>query len=78
MEGPHLAREGTELGRRLRELREGRGLTQEQLALAIGTSQPYIARIESGITEPRLDTLQRLAAALGYAQIGIVFRERAH
>jgi len=41
------------------------GLSQRALAAAAGTSQPAIARYESGRGEPRADTLARLLAACG-------------
>jgi transcriptional regulator with XRE-family HTH domain len=46
-------------------LRTSLGLTQEQLAAAIGVSQPRIAEIERGDANPRLGTLAKLARALG-------------
>lgn len=48
-------------------LRSARGLTQAELAAAIGVSQPRIAEIERGDSNPRLITLSRLALALGVA-----------
>jgi transcriptional regulator with XRE-family HTH domain len=42
-----------------------RGWSQKQLADAIGTSQPHIARIESGRDTLLLTTAARLADALG-------------
>jgi transcriptional regulator with XRE-family HTH domain len=41
------------------------GLTQEQLARKMGTTQPVVARLESGNTRPSLRTLERLAEATG-------------
>jgi len=41
------------------------GLTQEQLAQRMDTTQSVIARLESGRTRPSTHTLQRLAAATG-------------
>jgi transcriptional regulator with XRE-family HTH domain len=41
------------------------GLTQEQLAERMGTSQSAIARIESGDRIPTVRTLQRFAEATG-------------
>lgn len=50
---------------RLIELREKAGMTQEQLAEAIGISQSMIARIENGDREPRKLTKIRLAKLFG-------------
>ena len=50
----------------LREVRRLSGLTQRDLADRAGTSQPAIARIESGLANPGLSTLERIAAAAGY------------
>lgn len=41
------------------------GLTQEELAARMGTSQSAIARLESGRSRPSTTTLARLAAATG-------------
>lgn len=43
------------------------GLTQKDLAEKMETTQSAIARLESGSQMPTLDTLFRLAAALGVA-----------
>jgi DNA-binding XRE family transcriptional regulator len=49
----------------LRVLRLRKGMSQAQLAEAIGTQQPHIARIERGHADLRLDTCRRIASALG-------------
>ena len=49
----------------LRTLRLRRGFSQAQLAEAIGTQQPHIARIERGQADLRLDTCRRIAHVLG-------------
>ncbi|MDP8233608.1 MAG: helix-turn-helix transcriptional regulator [Candidatus Saelkia tenebricola] len=56
---------GTKLGKRIKELRKKRGITQEQLAELITTSYKYLQRIE-GKNPPdiRLSTVVRLAKAL--------------
>ena len=56
---------GIELGRKIKEFRRKRGITQEQLAELIETSYKYIQRIE-GKNPPdvRLTTIVRLAKAL--------------
>ncbi len=44
---------------------EQRGWSQRELADRAGMKQPQLARLETGQVEPKLDTLQRLAEALG-------------
>jgi transcriptional regulator with XRE-family HTH domain len=47
-------------------LRERRGLTQRQLAKLMGTSQPYVAKLESGrVKNLGVRTLAKCARALG-------------
>ena len=59
------ARTAYEFGTRVRERREALELSQSQLAKAAGTSQPAIARLEAGGTEPTLRTIANLARVLG-------------
>ena len=46
-------------------LRRERGITQAELADAIGVAQPRIAEVETGDANPRLITLSKIAHALG-------------
>ena len=47
-------------------LREREGLSQRDLAMRLGTTQPYIAKLESGrVRNVGLKTLARYAAATG-------------
>jgi ribosome-binding protein aMBF1 (putative translation factor) len=46
------------------EQRLARALSQQELAELCATTQPAIARLESGTHVPRLDTLRRIADAL--------------
>lgn len=61
------------------EARNRAGLTQQELAQKMGTTQPVVARLESGRVRPSLRTLQRLAAATE-SRLLISFepREAAH
>ncbi len=47
------------------EARRNAGLSQEQVAAKMGTTQSVVARIESGRPLPSLRTLMRYAAAVG-------------
>ena len=57
----------SELSKRVKELRTRKGLSQEQLADQAQLSLRTIQRLETGETEPRGDTLKRLAQALDVA-----------
>ena len=46
------------------ERRTVAGLSQQQLAELVGTTQSAIARLETGGRPPRIDTLLRIAEAL--------------
>jgi len=52
-------------GDHLRAYRESRGLTQEQLATAAGTTKTTVYRFEAGLRTPNFDMAAALAAALG-------------
>jgi HTH-type transcriptional regulator, cell division transcriptional repressor len=54
-------------GRRLRELRKERGLTQEALAESADLSGNYISDLELGLKVPSLTILVRLSQALDVA-----------
>lgn len=58
-----------QIGNNIRDVRNERGMTQLALAHAIGyngdDAGAYISRVEAGQQEPRLDTLARIAEALG-------------
>ena len=54
-----------ELARAVIDARVAAGLTQEQLARRMDTTQSVIAGLESGRTRPSTQTLERLAAATG-------------
>jgi ribosome-binding protein aMBF1 (putative translation factor) len=53
------------LARALIGARADAGLTQEELAQRMGTTQSVIARLEGGKARPSTSTLHKLAAATG-------------
>lgn len=54
-----------ELGKRLRELREAKGLTRYQLTQLTDISGHHIKGIEDGTRQPTIGTLQKLIVPLG-------------
>ena len=52
-----------ELAQKIKELRNRKGFSQEELSEKAGLSLRTIQRIENGETEPRGDTLKRIAVA---------------
>jgi len=53
------------IGVALRRLRKARGLSQEQLGLDSGVQRNFISLIELGQNQPILNTICKLARALG-------------
>lgn len=53
------------VGLNIRNLRNSRGLSQEQLALAAEVDRSYISEIELAKNSASLDVLERIAIALG-------------
>jgi len=49
----------------LTKARNENGISQRKLEELSGVSQPVIARMESGVTSPQLDTVLKLLAPLG-------------
>lgn len=52
-------------GQRVKERREEQGLSQRKLALMIGMDNTYLGRIEAGRCNLSIDTMSRIASALG-------------
>jgi transcriptional regulator with XRE-family HTH domain len=53
-----------EFSKRLAEIRKRRGLTQQNLADAVGSHVIQISRYETGKSQPTLEVLKKLAIAL--------------
>lgn len=60
------------VGKRLRQLRLGVGLTQPELGERAGMAAAEISKIENGRRTPTLETLERLTRALGVSVEDVV------
>lgn len=52
-------------GKRVRQLRQMQDLTQEQLAEMANLSVSFLGGVERGVKSPTIETLEKLATALG-------------
>jgi transcriptional regulator with XRE-family HTH domain len=62
----------------LRELREKKGLTQEELGTDAELDRTYISLLERGLRQPTLHTIFNLAKALGVTPSSIIKRLEEH
>lgn len=62
----------TEVGRRIRECRTDRGMTQQQFAKAAGMSLNYAQRVDAGQQNLSLRSLSRIAVALGVSMSSLL------
>lgn len=60
------------LGSAIRDRREEQGLSQEKLALMVGSSKSHIWRIETGKVGVGIDDLSRIADALDIEVRGLL------
>jgi transcriptional regulator with XRE-family HTH domain len=54
-----------QMGRRLQVLRKQKGWSRRLLADKAGVSREYVRKLEAGLQDPTVGTLQRLARGLG-------------
>ena len=52
------------IGRRIRKIREARGLTLDAVATSCGIAKPNLSRLENDQVTPKFETLRAVAAAL--------------
>jgi transcriptional regulator with XRE-family HTH domain len=62
-----------QFGKRIRQLRMGEGLSQEELAFRAGIHRTYLGGIERGERNPALRNISRIAVALG-VELSELFR----
>ena len=66
------AKTSHEVGATIRKLREAQGITQEDLAGAVGMMRNNISRIEAAKHRPTLETLERIAKALNVSVVDLI------
>ena len=66
----------TILATNVRQLRRGRGISQEELAAICGLHRTYVGSIERGERNATLSTLEVLADALGVSVPGLLTAAR--
>ena len=54
-----------DIGEKIKHLRTEKGITQKELANRLGTSQQNLAQYENGKRNPKLETVRKMADALG-------------
>ena len=54
-----------DIGRKIKSIRRAAKLTQKQLGLALGVAEITVRQYENGQRQPKIETLQRIATALG-------------
>ncbi|MBR5889114.1 MAG: helix-turn-helix transcriptional regulator [Akkermansia sp.] len=60
------------MGEKLKQARQRAGMTQAQLAEAIGCKQKDVSRWEAGLIEPGVLTVKKMAQALGCSMDDLV------
>jgi transcriptional regulator with XRE-family HTH domain len=63
-----------DVGKRLRQLREVKGLSQGDIERRSGLLRSYISRVEGGYTAPSLATLEKFAKALEVEPYQLLFQ----
>ncbi|HEV2495308.1 MAG TPA: helix-turn-helix transcriptional regulator [Terriglobia bacterium] len=63
-----------DIGKRLRTMRESKGLSQGDIERRSGLLRSYISRVEGGYTAPSLTTLGKFAKALGVEPYQLLFQ----
>jgi transcriptional regulator with XRE-family HTH domain len=66
-----------ELGKKIRTLRESRGMTAREVIAQIDMGAPSYSRIETGASDPTIDSLKKIAGALG-VKVGDLLDEEYH
>ncbi len=75
MSSRHSPSETERIGATIRALREGRGITVDELALLCGRSRPHLANIEAGRKRATPQLLRAVADALKVPLLALISDE---
>jgi transcriptional regulator with XRE-family HTH domain len=64
------------VGKKIRTLREAKGLSQADIEKRSGLLRSYVSRVENGHTAPSLSTLERFAKAIEVEPYQLLFEEQ--
>lgn len=64
-------------GEALRQVRVGRGISQQELALESELDRTYISLLERGLRQPTITTLMGLSDALGIDPVLLIKKTKA-
>ncbi len=53
------------IGKNIKRIREAKGMTAKEVISSVGMGAPMYSRIENGVNEPSLTTLEKIAKSLG-------------
>ncbi|AUX19152.1 helix-turn-helix transcriptional regulator [Flavobacterium columnare] len=56
-----------DIGKKIKSIREAKGMTAKEVISAVDMGASMYSRIENGVNEPSLSTLEKIAKALGVA-----------
>lgn len=62
----------SDVGGRIRDMRQARSFTLVQLAAAAELSHPFLSQLERGLASPSMASLERIARALGTSQVELL------
>ncbi|MDT8901124.1 helix-turn-helix domain-containing protein [Anaeroselena agilis] len=65
------------IGRRIKFIRRNKKITQENLAIASGVKRAMIAKIETGVSIGSVETLNKIATALGVTVAELIDEQAA-
>ena len=66
-----------DLGKRIKTLRTSRGISARHLAQSSGIDPSLISKIENGISNPSIDTLQKICDTLDVSMSDFFLRDTA-